>query len=178
MQLSFNLLLFPLLFATLGFVSCGPGQTESDNKNSQSATTTFILVRHAEKENGSNPELTGEGTARAARLRERLKDRKIAAVYSTATNRTMATARPTAERAKLKITDYDPGNPTTFARELISRHRGQTVLIVGHSNTVPDLANALSGKKQLSDFDESDYGNFITVTINGKGEKTLTTKRY
>jgi 2,3-bisphosphoglycerate-dependent phosphoglycerate mutase len=176
MQLLLRLTLFPLLLV-FALSSCKSGQTKSSNEE-LTATTTFILVRHAEKEEGKDPELTAAGNARAQRLSDQLKNEQISAVYSTATNRTMNTARPTATKHQVDIKTYDAANPAEFANQLISQHRGQTVLIVGHSNSTPMLANALSGKNELSRFDESDYGNLVTVNISAKGKKTLSTKRY
>lgn len=178
MQLTHRLFLpIIILFSLLSF-SCDPAQAGSDDKELAKATTTFILVRHAEKQEGDDPQLTPEGQARAERLSQQLKNEEIAAVYSTAFNRTMSTAQPTAKSHQLGITTYSPSNPTELARQLISKHRGQKVLIVGHSNSTPTLANALSGTKKLSRFDESDYGNIVTVSINGKGKKLVDVKRY
>src|SRR5690349_12166945 len=73
---------------------------------------TLLLVRHAEKDvsataDPDNPALTSAGTERAARLARKLRKYKVGAVYSTNFQRTMNTARPTAERRGLTVRTYD-----------------------------------------------------------------------
>src|SRR5258706_13419316 len=78
--------------------------------------TTFILLRHAEKaasQNGmtagNDPKLSDEGIKRAERLTELFSQTSIAAVYSTAYERTRGTVIPLAKAKSLEVQPYEPG---------------------------------------------------------------------
>jgi len=106
---------------------------------------TLYLVRHAEKQaNSSDPQLTTCGTERAKQLATLLSKVQIKTIYSTAYNRTMATATPLAIQKNLTINTYAPQNLKAFALQL--KKQKQTALIVGHSNTTPQLTALLTDK--------------------------------
>lgn len=126
---------------------------------------TFILVRHAEKESGNDPVLTKEGTERAQSLVRLFKEQKIDAIYSTNFNRTKSTVKPLADAKGVTIQTYEK-------EPALDNVKG-TVVICGHSNTIPALANKLLGKEQFKTFDDSDYGNILI--INGS---SVTHLRY
>lgn len=133
---------------------------------SASAQTTFILVRHAEKESGANdPGLSQEGQQRALALVKILEKQKIDAIYSTNYNRTKNTVKPLADAKGIAIQTYEKEPDVT-------KMTG-TVVICGHSNTIPALANKLLGKEQFKTFEDSDYGNLLI--INGS---SVTHLRY
>ncbi|MCB0652749.1 MAG: histidine phosphatase family protein [Saprospiraceae bacterium] len=145
----------------------------------QDSLTTIILVRHAEKIlEIKDPGLTGEGIRRAEELAYWLKNVPVDAIYSTQFARTMQTAQPTATAKGLEIQLYDPGDPEALADELFSSYKGKTILVVGHSNTTPALANILIGSIALSDFDESIYDNILMVTAFEKGKAKLLRLKY
>ncbi len=126
--------------------------------------TTLIIVRHAEKiSSGDDPGLTPIGQDRADRLAEMLERHPIAAVYSTPYQRTRMTGAPTAKDNDLEVMEYDPSNAEGFLKEVINKHRGETILITGHSNTVPAMVNLLTGSS-LDNFSDSDYGNLFVIT--------------
>jgi phosphohistidine phosphatase SixA len=100
----------------------------------------IYAVRHAEKASGRDPDLTPEGTTRAAALARVLQHVDLDHVYSTDTKRTRATGAPTAKAKGLEITSYKPSGE--LPKLLASGEGGQTVLVVGHSNTVPALVKA------------------------------------
>jgi phosphohistidine phosphatase SixA/YHS domain-containing protein len=135
------------------------------------SVTTIILVRHAEKQkDGSeNPTLTNEGIVRAIQLAYILREEKVAAVFSTDYERTLKTAEPTAEFHELPVQKYLPQNQTLFLENVLQRYRGKTVLIVGHSNTVPAMLDILTGENywKIKDYMYNDL--FIVNTIR-KGE--------
>ncbi len=112
------------------------------------APTTIFLVRHAEKAGeptDRDPELSEAGRERAAALARVLGDANIAAIYSTPFIRTEKTAAPLAEKLSLEVTITPITR--TFVADLVatlqSQHAGETVLVVGHSNTVPQTITAL-----------------------------------
>lgn len=158
------LLLFTMFFEYPDFI-----QEDEDN------ITTIVLVRHAEKmDQTDNPELSQEGIERSLRLRDMLVYSSIDAVYSTPYIRTEETVKPVAEYFDLHVTPYQAIPDSQWANSLVSNHRGEVVLISGHSNTVPELANLLLQKTHFeADFDESDYGNILIITITEASRKLL-----
>ena len=141
--------------------------------------TTLILVRHAEKvtDTGSDPTLTPAGRERADELAYLLKHVKLDAVYSTSYRRTTQTAMPTAKKQGLEIRRYKRGDKG-FSRRMLSKYPGGTVLIVGHSTTIPPLANALIGRKVYHNLKENIYDNLFIVTVPATGRAKITRIRF
>ena len=145
---------------------------------SQSETndiTTFILVRHAEKADESeDPELSTEGVERSDLLARMLSEVEFDAVYSTPYIRTTETVLRIADQNQIEINEYESDDPESLAGALIEMHKSEFVLIAGHSNTLPQLANALLGRMEFSEnLDESDYENILIVTITSGGAANL-----
>ncbi len=127
---------------------------------------SIYLVRHAEKiDDGSkDPKLTAQGVQRAENLAQMLASSGITKVYATAYQRTQLTAKPLAEYLTTEVSTYDPSELSEFARHL--KEQADNALVVGHSNTTPQLAHLLSGKPVIS-LDESDFDNVFQVVIKG-----------
>ena len=160
------------LFATLilfSFVGTSLAQDE---------LTTFILIRHAEKADGPNPGLTKEGQARAERLNALLKATDVGAIYSSPYKRTLSTVAPLAKEKGLDIKEYNPGNLKDFAASMLADEKGKTVVISGHSNTTPVVANILLGDKRFENLSESEYTKIFIVTISEIGKGTVTMMSY
>lgn len=132
---------------------------------------TYYIVRHGEKElptaNMSNDvPLSDKGKARAEALKEILKDKSIKAVYSTKTQRTQNTAKPTADYFKLDILPYGPSPDSAFIASMKALRKN--VLIVGHSNTVDDITNGIGGSKFVpGDLADSAYSNLFKLRVRG-----------
>ncbi|MEX0662074.1 MAG: phosphoglycerate mutase family protein [Balneolaceae bacterium] len=150
------------------------------SQSTSNEITTFILVRHAEKVDDSrDPDLSEAGYKRADILANMMENISFDAVYSTPMIRTTETAREIAEKNGVEIINYDHLNPDEVAAEWIGKHRGNHVLIAGHSNSTPTFANALLGREHFKKkFDESDFGNILIVTITSDGETNLLHMRY
>jgi len=170
--------LFLLLPLGLLLISCDSLRQSTKAELEAEAVATFILVRHAEKEYGGDPALTPEGEERAERLRFMLKNEQIDAVYSTETKRTQLTAAPTAAEKNLTVIPYDAQELKAFASDLKRRHRGETVLVVGHSNTTPMMANLLTGTEDYPRFSELDYTNLYVVTLPRIGAPRVLKMRF
>jgi len=136
---------------------------------------TYYIVRHAEKVQATNasmmatsdnPPLTGVGKERAKALSQLLKDKHIGFIFSTNTLRTISTAKPLSEATGIKILTYSkPGK--SFIDTLKALHKN--TLVVGHSNTVDDIVNALSETENIhGDLEDTQYDNLYVVTIKGK----------
>jgi len=144
-----------------------------------------FAVRHAEKASeASDPAipLSEAGRRRAERLAEMLQDCGITAIYSTDTVRTRTTAEPLARRLHLTTRIYaarDAAGRTT-AEPLLALLRQDpqaVVLVVGHSNTVPELLSALGapGKVEIGD---SEYGDLFLLVPATEGKPVFLRMRY
>ena len=171
--------LLPVLLL-LGSASCGPGEFTAADTGATAAReiTTVILVRHAEKEAGEDPELTNAGTARAEHLRDMLAEVDLAAVYSTDTQRTQATAIPTATAHGLRPIAYDPAALDRLAQTLRSDYAGRTVLVVGHSNTTPELLTALLGRSSGISIAAEEFGHLLIASVPRSGRGRLLHLHY
>lgn len=145
----------------------------------QNDLTTLILVRHAEKvmDGSLDADLTSEGKVRAAELAYLLQYVALTAVYSTPFKRTRSTALPTARAKDLEVKLYSPGN-VEFLAQVLKNHTGGRVLIVGHSNTIPAMANELSGQDLYADLKDSIYDNLFIVSVPEMGKAVVTRIRF
>lgn len=143
-------------------------------------TTTFILVRHAEKasDGTSDPALTEVGMARAEYILSLFQQANITAIYSTDYKRTKLTVAPIAEAKSIEVTIYDPGELEDFSHILLKDNSGGTVIISGHSNTTPTLANLLLAEEKFKQFEDDDYGNLLIITTIGNSRAKLLHLRY
>ncbi len=137
---------------------------------------TFYLVRHSEKqvtaENKQDPGLTQAGIARAEKTGVILRNIDFTAIYSSDFQRTRATAELIQGSRDTPITIYDPRKLEAFAEQLKNSTADSVILVVGHSNTTPQLAEALSGKP-VAPIDESVYHNLYRVGIESDGSSTV-----
>lgn len=163
-----------VLLICLGCYSCG---------------NTYYIVRHAEKaaaEPGasammaSDPPLSPAGEQRAIELRQTLRGEKIEHIFSTNFKRTLSTARPLNEtRGSIAIELYSSKKDSMdmFIKKLKAIKKGN-VLVVGHSNTIDDIANKLCGKTVVpGDLKETQYDNLFVVRRKGK-KFVFTNKKY
>lgn len=132
---------------------------------------SLYLVRHAEKQAEQNdPKLTECGKLRAEQIASILEHTQIKHVYSTPYQRTLATAAPFAKQQKLAIKQYSPAKLDQFALQLLKQK--ENVLVVGHSNTTPQLSALLSGL-EVEDITEKQYRNLYQIQVSNSG-KNLT----
>ena len=126
--------------------------------------TVVVLVRHAEKASGGNdPQLTEKGSQRAVKLAEVLDPLEIEKVYSSNYQRTLETAEPLLKKRNLEVEIYNPRELKVLWSKILKEDQGKKVLVVGHSNSTPSLANQFTGKESFPQFDESDYDNVILI---------------
>lgn len=147
-------------------------------------STVVVVVRHAEKavvEAGNNdPPLSEAGTARAMALRETLDGLRFDAVIATERQRTQATARPVAEAfgltPEIVSLRHGPAHVDSVAAA-VRRHAGHTVLVVGHSNTVPAIVHALGGPR-LPDLCEPQFSHLFVVVLKPGAEPRVDHRTY
>jgi broad specificity phosphatase PhoE len=153
--------------------------TDTIFQSFEDTATTFILVRHAETSgSGSNPNLSVDGQTRANRLSQILDKVNLNAVYSTNFNRTMQTAQPAASSKGLSIATYDPFAPGVLIDQVLASFPGGYVLVVGHSNTIPDMLNEMVGADLYPDIGESEFDNFFVVHVSIHGVARVTHLKY
>lgn len=133
------------------------------------STTNYYVVRHAEKAPSdgmmtSDVPLSAQGEARAVALVDVLKDKKIKTIYATPYKRTQGTVQPLSTSIGVPIQTYDPRD-TSFVRNV--KGTNNNILIAGHSNTVDDIVNGLTGKSLLKDLPETQYGDLFIIKKKG-----------
>ena len=136
----------------------------------QAEPPAIFIVRHAERADAasgspatmaSDPDLSEAGRSRAESLGSALKDAAITAIYVTEYKRTQQTAAPLAKAAGVSVTIV----PAKDTAALIAKLRSSTgnALVVGHSNTVPEIIKALGVSTPVTVAD-SEYDNLFVVT--------------
>ena len=127
----------------------------------------ILLVRHAERPpldaSGDDPSLTDAGKARAERLPAAVASYGVRAIYVTRFRRTQETAKPAAERLGLvPIVESD----TNELVKALKARGNDAVLVVGHSDTLPDVIEAFGGPAvAVGDDDYDDL--FVLVPATG-----------
>ncbi|MBK7289521.1 MAG: histidine phosphatase family protein [Chitinophagaceae bacterium] len=150
-----------------------------------SCSNTIYVVRHAEKASGidmasmkpsTDPPLTIEGEERALALKQILGSKNVKHIFSTNTLRTTSTAKPLKELylgMPIQIYSSRPDSMNTFIQRIKAIKKGD-ILIVGHSNTIDDIANKIAGSTVVpGDLDESIYDNLFI--LKRKGDKYVFT---
>jgi phosphohistidine phosphatase SixA len=159
-----------IVIILLAFISPGTAQAGDSNHS-----FTVYLVRHAEKQpDGSrDPELTKVGEQRAERLANWFSAKGIQDIWSSDYIRTRDTAKPLLAKLNLDLSIYDPGKLAALSEKLVNNQH--TALVVGHSNTTPELASLLC-QCEIAEMDESEYDRLIVISI-GDGATRVETLR-
>jgi len=148
-------------------------------------TTTIVLVRHAEKQVGAitDAPLSPEGETRASRLTQLLGGSeafgRISRIYVTNTRRTQQTAAGLAQRLGLTPEVIDAKSDSTeLARRALRENRGHRALIVGHSNTVPEIVAALTRSQGVPPMGEDEFDTMYIVTVPTIGKASVLRLKY
>ena len=178
--------------------------------------TTVVVVRHAERADGSTnsnlaPDSNSEGigVGRAERLGTIAANANADAVYVTGFCRTAQTGQPAAiaQGVSLQVQGTDmlgncdpeitvnrvalPASANTasgLANRILSQNVGDVVLVVGHSNTVPGIVQALSGTSVCPTFiafdgnqchiASNEFDHMFVVNVPASGTPTVTHQTY
>jgi broad specificity phosphatase PhoE len=170
-----TIVVFTMLFAVLGTVVVFAFLSTFSRP-----LTTIILVRHAEKKiesNNPDPDLTPAGVERAQQIARVFGDAGINAIYATQYKRTQQTVKPLADRLGLSMNLLNANQTQELVNEIQTAHRGQTIFVAGHSNTVPAIMAALSGEP-FAEIPDSEYDNLFIVTIYRFGKAKVTKLKY
>tara|TARA_B100000900_G_scaffold220582_1_gene187071 strand:+ start:868 stop:1449 length:582 start_codon:yes stop_codon:yes gene_type:complete len=146
------------LIIVISFFSC--------NYSFENCTSVY-LIRHAEKirsdKNEKDPLLSKNGLLRSQKWSEIFEKIEINKILSTDTKRTISTAIPTSEGKKIKIEIYKPEDISYEA--FLKENKGKKVLIVGHSNTIPETTNILIKNKFYNQIEDNNNSNLYFVNI-------------
>lgn len=136
------------------------------------AQQAIYVVRHAEQvQNVDDPPLTEVGQQRARALAQFLRDAGITAVYSSEAQRTRQTAQPMAEVLGKEVRQVPRENTEALIARIRQEEPEGRVLVVGHSETVPQILRALGHAEEIT-IDRGDYDNVFVVAPDG-GPKPL-----
>ena len=129
--------------------------------------STFYLIRHAEKvrtnKSDSDPALNEKGIIRAMNWKEYFIDKDISKIYSTNYKRTIETVKPIQEATGLATILYSPSS--IDYKDFISSNKGEIVLVVGHSNTIPNFVNELINDQVYAQIDDLNNSNLYIVSL-------------
>jgi phosphohistidine phosphatase SixA len=177
--------IFLPLLAGVGAIGATVSPPENDFK-----VTTVFLVRHAEKASipPEDPPLLESGTRRSQELGRILGKAGIKAIYTSQYLRTKQTAEPLAKILGITSTviriRMDATNPRELSQESIKEiaeriyeRAGETALIVGHSNTIPEVIKALGGDV-VPTIEENEYDDLYVVTAYARGQAKVTQLKY
>jgi phosphohistidine phosphatase SixA len=172
-----------MLLATAMF--CQPVVAQDEFK-----PITVFLIRHAEREDEprQDPPLSKLGAARAEALARLLSTAGVKAIFTSQYARTKQTAEPLATKLGLTVTPFtlktNPANPRQIAEEStaevtnkILEHAGQSVLVIGHSNSIPDVIKMLGGDV-VPTIDEKKFDDLFFVNVYAKGKAKVVQLKY
>ena len=137
--------------------------------------SVVILARHADRVEGTDS-LTPAGVRRSQELAHALGKAGVTAIVTSDAGRAKQTAAPMAAATGLTPVELKGSDIDAFVRE-IGNHRGGTVLVVGHSNTVPKIIAGLGGP-QLPDIDGAEFDDLLVLTLPGCGPARLVRLQY
>lgn len=127
------------------------------------AQEAVYIVRHAERVDQSpDSPLSTDGVGRAYRLREMLRSAGVTHIFTSDLRRTLETAKPLADALGLAPLQLPGADVRALAARLAALKPHDRALVVGHSNTVPELLRALNVTTPVTIAD-TDYDNFFIV---------------
>ncbi len=174
---------FVLQFGAVGLVN---GQTPNENFK----VTTVYFVRHAERATDPtpDPQLSEAGKTRAQALARMLEKANVKAIFTTQFMRSKQTAEPLATRAGIPVNSLNvtisASNPREVSQQSLKEmtdkiyeHPGESVLMIGHTNTIPQVIKMLGGDI-VPTIEEQKYDDLFIVTIYEKGKAKVAHLKY
>lgn len=140
----------------------------------------LFVVRHAEKDTGTNPALSAAGQKRAGDLYRILKEEKIDLVFVSQYRRTGMTADSLRLYQNIETLQYKADATAESLFRLIAEKgaNAKNILVIGHSNTLPVIIK----KAGVNDFPQTDipdheYDNLFIVEPRKDGA-VVVAKKY
>jgi phosphohistidine phosphatase SixA len=183
------------LFLLASLCVCAGRVAEADGgpqrpANGEAKVTTVFLVRHAEKADGpgQDPPLSEAGKQRAEALARLLQSAGVKGIYTSQFLRTQQTAEPLARRLVVTASpvplSVKPSNPREVSEESVREltkkveaHAGEALLIVGHTNSIPEVIRMLGGDA-VPRIDESKFDDLFVVTVYAGGRAKVVHLKY
>lgn len=171
--------IFLLLTASLFLASCNPKKTGSHlSSASNKDKATFFFVRHADKV-GKTDALSMRGLKRANDLKELLKDQSIKAIYTSDYNRTKNTILPLANSINVSYEIYNPRNLDELTQMALPNiNKNKNVLIVGHSNTIPETIKNFYPEMEAFTIDHDEYNKLFSLIFTDNPSPTFRVESY
>lgn len=130
--------------------------------------SVVIVIRHAERDPGTDPPLNAAGQARAQALAHVAGVASVTAIYATEFQRTQQTVAPLAAARSLTPVRWTADDVTGLVRDIRANHRGEVVLVCAHSETVHAIVNALAGTAEPP-IGGTQFDHFYVVVIPRSG---------
>jgi broad specificity phosphatase PhoE len=163
-----------IFLIALSIISCN---------RTQPGPTIVMIVRHAEKaSDAEDSPLTEAGRQRAQALVSIAAGAGVSAIYTTQFKRNRDTAQPLAERLGVAATEVpvnlqNPGDyGKTLAKTIMEKHAGQTVVVIGHGNTIGSIVEGLTGRAAPPG--DIQYSDLFIVTIPPSGPAKVIKAQY
>ena len=176
-----HVICFLVAFVALVTYSAVCAQAPIPKTTSKPRVTTIYLVRHAEKDTAASPTdppLSAQGQVRAQALRKLLARRKPTALFTTDTRRTRATLAPLAAATRVAPQVYDARQPEALAARIRRDYAGQTLVVVGHSNTLLPLIKVLGINPPVAEIADDEFDAVFTVRLAEGVPPTMELSRY
>ena len=140
---------------------------------------TVILVRHAERAGGMSADvgISEAGRCRAEALARMLADANVKRIYTSEVARTQQTAEPLATKLHIRPEVIPAKDTEGLVAKLRAGAPDEVVLVVGHSNTVPEIIKALGGGS-VPPIGDSEYDLLFVATLTHPNQATVVTLRY
>ena len=156
-----------IFFALVGFQN-------SANAQQEPGVTKIFIVRHAEKETGKDPLLTAAGNTRAGDLMRALQNEGIQKIYVSQYRRTQNTGDSLRLQLKIDTVHYLADTLCDNLINTIMEHSdfGKTILIIAHSNTVPQIIRKLGVTDYpFGDLPDNEFDNLFVITYKKEKAK-------
>ena len=169
------------LLTVLSLAACTQQSIQRDRISDPSGANERTLVyvaRHAEKgPRGRNPALTAKGRRRAKALRDMLLEAGITTIFASELKRTQQTVTPLAKALDIEVTVHPSKQSHSLAKRILREHQGQSVLVAGHTYSIPSLLKAL-GLRQAIHLSTADYGDLFVLSIPPNAPPTLRRQKF
>ena len=140
-------------------------------ENPSDECSKIYLIRHAEKvrtdKSDRDPDLNNNGFIRAENWKKYFFDKDISKIYSTNYKRTLKTVKPLAQNNNLEILIYSTDD--IVYEDFLNSNEGENIVVVGHSNTIPDFVNNLINEKYYEQIDDLNNSNLYIVSSCNSG---------
>jgi phosphohistidine phosphatase SixA len=168
-----------LLGGALGIAALGIGWWLHGRIVAGNVSTLVVVTRHAEKDlsGGEDPALTTVGAARAERLAALVPglhgELGFDHVYVTQWRRSIDTARPVLNLSHAALTRVQSDDIAGLVRHIRDQDAGHRVLVVAHSDTVPDIVEKLAPGTSIPQIGDQEYGTVYIVAVPRIGAATV-----